>query len=362
MNYERIYNEFILDRRLKEQKILKGQYTETHHIIPKCMGGNDQKENLIKLTPEDHFFAHLLLAKSHGGKNWLALHSMLHRGMKTEAISYKDFANKRKQFGFIRRLVSKNFTGRNSTSIDKNKYLLKNKDGTEVEGDRIEISEKTNLNSRAIGKLVRGKLKSCKGWYYPTLNPTGMTDREINRIEKQNSLEEFSLFHFDGREWNGNKYEFYKEFGKQLNFQTENGGCHGWFLDKALAQDYFNSRANNKKISRKLLPFENIKTKEISYHSKSTLAKTLGVSKEKVNDLILGKIVQIKGMKLGKDFSKENKKPNRSHYKFKCIYTGTVHKLSIPEMSKKYKIPQARLYSLVKGKVKTIKKYGITLQ
>jgi len=361
MNYERIYNEFILDRRLKEQKILQGQYTETHHIIPKCMGGNDQKENLIKLTPEDHFFAHLLLAKSHGGKYWLALHNMLNRGMKTEAISYKDFANKRKQFGFIRRLASKNFLGRNNTAVDKNKYLLRNKDGKEVEGDRIEISKKTDLNSRAIGKLVRGKLKSCKGWYYPTLNPTGMTDREINRIQKGNSLEEFNLYHFDGREWNGNKYEFYKEFGKQLNFQTNQGSCHGWFLDKETAQDYLASRINSKKINGKLFAFEDIKTKSISYHSKASLAKSLKVPKQKVNDLILGKTSQLKGIRLSDKYLKDFKRPNNVHYKFKFLDTGIICKMSIPEMSQTYNIPSARLYSLVKGKVKTIKKYKVVL-
>lgn len=361
MDYGRIYNEFILDRREKEKSFSKDQYTELHHILPRCMNGGNEKENLIRLTPSDHFFAHLLLAKTYGGNNWLALHSMLNRGMRTEAISYKDFANKRKQFGFIRRLAAKGFSGRNNPAIDKNVYLLKNRDGAEVVGDRIEICKKTDLNSRSIGKLVNGKLKVIKGWYYPTLNPTGITDKEINRIEKENSLEVMTLYHFDGREWTGNKYSFYKEFGKQLNFQTEDGSCHGWFLNEDSAKKYLAIRSSSKKISRKLIPFENIKTKEISYHSKTSLSKFLGVSKEKVNDLILGKCSQLKGVRLASDFTKVSKKPNRTHYKFKFLDTGLICNLSIPEMAQKYNIPDARLYSLVKRKVKVIKKYGITL-
>lgn len=38
-------------------------YVERHHIIPKSMGGNDSKENLVKLTAREHFICHLLLTK-----------------------------------------------------------------------------------------------------------------------------------------------------------------------------------------------------------------------------------------------------------------------------------------------------------
>jgi len=38
-------------------------YTESHHIIPKSLGGNSTAENLVKLTPKEHFICHLLLPK-----------------------------------------------------------------------------------------------------------------------------------------------------------------------------------------------------------------------------------------------------------------------------------------------------------
>lgn len=37
------------------------EYFETHHIIPKCMGGDNSKENLIDLYAFEHFEAHRLL-------------------------------------------------------------------------------------------------------------------------------------------------------------------------------------------------------------------------------------------------------------------------------------------------------------
>ena len=38
------------------------KYHEKHHIIPKCIGGTDDEENLIDLLAREHFEAHRLLA------------------------------------------------------------------------------------------------------------------------------------------------------------------------------------------------------------------------------------------------------------------------------------------------------------
>lgn len=74
MDYRRIYSEFITDRKAKPKP--QG-YTERHHIVPRSLGGGDEPDNLIDLTAEDHFFAHLLLAKAYGGRQWAALIIML---------------------------------------------------------------------------------------------------------------------------------------------------------------------------------------------------------------------------------------------------------------------------------------------
>lgn len=59
MNYFKHYDQLISKAR---NRILTGYY-ETHHIIPRCMGGNDDSSNLVDLTPEEHFVAHQLLHK-----------------------------------------------------------------------------------------------------------------------------------------------------------------------------------------------------------------------------------------------------------------------------------------------------------
>lgn len=49
-------------------------YYETHHIIPKCLGGTNYIENLVKLTAREHFICHWLLTKMVTGE---ARHKML---------------------------------------------------------------------------------------------------------------------------------------------------------------------------------------------------------------------------------------------------------------------------------------------
>jgi len=59
MNYDKIYTQLIY--RAKNRQ-LEG-YSETHHIIPKCMGGEDNSKNLVKLTAKEHFLVHKLLCE-----------------------------------------------------------------------------------------------------------------------------------------------------------------------------------------------------------------------------------------------------------------------------------------------------------
>lgn len=44
-------------------------YTETHHIIPKSLGGTDEATNLVVLTAREHFICHRLLINMTQGAN-----------------------------------------------------------------------------------------------------------------------------------------------------------------------------------------------------------------------------------------------------------------------------------------------------
>lgn len=61
MNYQSIHDS-IIDR-AKTRVLPKETYTERHHIIPRCMGGSDDKSNLVDLTAKEHFIVHKLLVE-----------------------------------------------------------------------------------------------------------------------------------------------------------------------------------------------------------------------------------------------------------------------------------------------------------
>jgi len=50
-------------------------YSENHHILPKCLGGTNDKNNLVRLTAREHFLCHWLLTKMTSGKQ---RYKMLH--------------------------------------------------------------------------------------------------------------------------------------------------------------------------------------------------------------------------------------------------------------------------------------------
>lgn len=64
MNYKKIYDSLMLSRKSRglDKTVLEGYY-ERHHIIPRCMGGSDDENNLVLLTMREHLLAHLLLVK-----------------------------------------------------------------------------------------------------------------------------------------------------------------------------------------------------------------------------------------------------------------------------------------------------------
>lgn len=68
MNYSAHYEKLIHRAR---DRVLDG-YVECHHVIPRCMGGTDDKDNLVQLTAEEHYVAHQLLHKIHPNVSGLA--------------------------------------------------------------------------------------------------------------------------------------------------------------------------------------------------------------------------------------------------------------------------------------------------
>ena len=60
MDYLKIYNNLVRTRKNIQNLEV---YSETHHILPRCLGGTDDADNLVKITYREHYIAHWLLTK-----------------------------------------------------------------------------------------------------------------------------------------------------------------------------------------------------------------------------------------------------------------------------------------------------------
>lgn len=80
--YKKIYYQIInqAKNRTKTENVLY----EKHHIIPKCLGGDNSKENLVNLTYREHFICHRLLVKFTEGEQKYKMLWALHRMAYTE--------------------------------------------------------------------------------------------------------------------------------------------------------------------------------------------------------------------------------------------------------------------------------------
>lgn len=76
MDYEKIYFSIIENR--KNNKFVG--YTEKHHILPRSLGGSDEKDNIVSLSAREHYICHLLLTKMYD-KGTNEYYKMIHAYM-----------------------------------------------------------------------------------------------------------------------------------------------------------------------------------------------------------------------------------------------------------------------------------------
>ena len=70
MNYQKLHDNLIDKAR---NRVKPNGYTEIHHVVPKSMGGVNNKSNLVCLTAREHFLIHWCIAKIYGGNMWAAI-------------------------------------------------------------------------------------------------------------------------------------------------------------------------------------------------------------------------------------------------------------------------------------------------
>lgn len=209
------YIEFIKSIQNKGNRNL--EHCERHHIIPKSLIEND---NIIQLTPREHFIAHHILARALGGKMVFAFHRMCYSEKKeiykVNSRIYEELrimnseetskTHKGKTVSeFTRELLRNKIVltnGEKDIRIDKdklNEFLKENKEfyiGSKSRGksknfsdeDRKKLSESMIKVSKLGWSNDRKKKFSLKMKNYPQ----GFCSKEFWTEEKRNHRSELS--------------------------------------------------------------------------------------------------------------------------------------------------------------------------
>ena len=228
--YTRIYYKIIDNAKNRPE----GTYYEKHHIVPKSIGGNNKKNNLVKLSAREHFICHWLLTKMvidelHRYKMVNAFTCMLYR--------QNDYQHRYRITSRIFENIKTELSKIKSRSISGNKNPMFGKKHTQETKDKMSKSKNgkivTATTRQKISEALTGKKKSeahissmISAWDRTRLERSGNnhpmiihgghseeTKEKIRQIvlkmEKHNCPHcglDFSLGNF--RRWHGDKCKF----------------------------------------------------------------------------------------------------------------------------------------------------------
>lgn len=120
MNYSKIYDDLITFAKNTNTSV--DGYHEKHHILPRSMGGGNNMENLVRLTPRQHFIAHRLLEKitkgtNHHHKMIKAVLMMAQNNMGKHKVNSHTYDTIRSRFLKVASLARRQY-GRHMEAID----------------------------------------------------------------------------------------------------------------------------------------------------------------------------------------------------------------------------------------------------
>lgn len=165
--YELWYNTLINKAKNRQ---LDG-YSEKHHIIPKSMGGSNDKTNLVKLTAREHYIAHLLLTKFTQGdyrkkmiRAFVCLRNWKNKNRKGDyRFNSRLYDKLRNEYAEIARenSINKEF------SLERRKNISKALTGKKLSPEHIEAIRKAKKNisqetKDKISKANKGRIVSLE--------------------------------------------------------------------------------------------------------------------------------------------------------------------------------------------------------
>jgi hypothetical protein len=166
MDYKKIYDQIIENAKSEDRIKSPNYYYESHHIIPKCLGGEGKTTewkkhpNMVLLTAKEHFIVHSLLCEIYPDEKKLkfALWGMINqdRNGKRYKINSRQYQRIKKEHAI---LISENLKGR----IPANKGKKSPGSGWAKGMKRPDLSERNRLRKGKPKNIPEGYISPLKG-------------------------------------------------------------------------------------------------------------------------------------------------------------------------------------------------------
>ena len=176
------YKEFINNILLSRGRIIKEKnvYYETHHILPKCMGCSNKKDNLIQLYPKEHFLAHKMLAMENPN-NFSLVHAYQCMAFTKNKNQKQRYELTPEEYEEVRILFSNSL---------KNKYKDKTQHpnyGKHLSNETKEKISKANKgNKKCLGRKLSDETKEKIS--KANKNPSQKTRQKMSNSQKARNL------------------------------------------------------------------------------------------------------------------------------------------------------------------------------
>ena len=134
------------------------EYKERHHIVPRCMGGTNDKDNLIDLYAREHFEAHRLLALENPDNDdleyaWWMMCNAKNKKQKRYIVTAEEYEEAKRR---IAKTLSKNMAGEGNNFFGKHHSEEQKKKWSETRKDNVRSEDAIKKQSETCKTVFLG--------------------------------------------------------------------------------------------------------------------------------------------------------------------------------------------------------------
>jgi hypothetical protein len=197
MNYQNVYNQIIERAKIRQTQ----DYKEIHHIVPKCLGGLNNKENLVELTAREHFLCHRLLCEIYP-ENEKLKHALFLMSIGKQKTKDKHYIISSKMYERLKQEYSKMLVGKKFSKETKQKISNNSKGIKKSEEAKKKMSESRKGHPMYTNEWRKKISQGNLGRKVSTETKKIQSERKKGNTNRRKSVLQYDKNNNFVKEWN----------------------------------------------------------------------------------------------------------------------------------------------------------------